>query len=267
MYTISVETIGGLGNQIFQIVFIYALAKKYNLNYFIIPLLRNYHNSKNIQYYDSIFKHFNKHKEDIKHIFNEPSEKVFSYISNIDIKNNTIFKGYFQNEKYFKEYKNEIIKLLTDNPIYENIEKNNSYFIHIRRGDYIQKQLHFINLDIYFKNVIEYILSIDKDTHFYIISDDISFCKKYEIFKSINKDFYTNKNPLETLYFMSKCYKGGICSNSTFSWWGSYLNINDNKIVTFPDKWINLNIPVDIYYKKTLLFSTTKYSSKPIEIL
>ena len=131
---------------------------------------------------------------------------------------------------------------------------NYSYFIHVRRGDYLNSSFHYINLDVYYRNAIKYILNIDRTAHFYIISDDIEYCKRYNVIKDINKTFYENQDELETMYFMSLCNKGGVCANSTFSWFGSYLNRNPDKIVIFPDKWDNSsNVESDIYYTNSIV--------------
>jgi hypothetical protein len=127
------------------------------------------------------------------------------------------------------------------------------YLIHVRRGDYLTNNLHGINLDKYYKTAIEYITSRDSNAKFCIMSDDIEYCKSYDAFKNINKIFYDNKNHVESLYAMSLCSKGAICPNSTFSWWGSYLNKNPNKVVIFPNKWFNADYPVDIYYKNSIV--------------
>ena len=129
-----------------------------------------------------------------------------------------------------------------------------SYFIHIRKGDYVDNPLYEIDYDEYFTKAIAYIQSIDPDAYFYIVSDDISFCKTYKILDSINKTFIENMDTLHTIYFMSLCKKGGICSNSTFSGWGTNLNSNKNKIVVFPKKWINTSYNVDIPFEYTKTF-------------
>ena len=123
-----------------------------------------------------------------------------------------------------------------------------SYFIHVRRGDYLKHQhLYGIDYNKYYSLAISHIMQKDPAAHFFILSDDIEYCKTYYVFQNIRRS-YIELPPLESIYFMSICYKGGICCNSSFSWWGSYLNENNNKIVTFPSKWINKDWKNDIYY-------------------
>jgi len=128
----------------------------------------------------------------------------------------------------------------------------NSYFIHVRRGDYLNSDLYTFDTDSYYKIAIQYILSVTPDAHFIIVSDDIEYCKTYSVFNNIHKTFM-DLPVLETLYLMSLCTKGGICANSTFSWWGSYLNDNPDKVVFFPEKWINKPWSNNIFYKNSIV--------------
>jgi hypothetical protein len=80
----------------------------------------------------------------------------------------------------------------------------------------IKKALLLYNNYEYFQKAIEYIHSIEKNTHFYIVSDDIEYCKTCPVLDNIKKT-------LDTLYFMSNCVKRGICSNSSFSGWGNFI--------------------------------------------
>jgi len=269
--TIVIKTFGGLGNQLFQICFGYSISRKNNSNLLIIPSNDNFHVVDNFRYYDSIFKDFRLVNrdciQDYKDIYNEPHEKYNTFASellNKKCSTSKVFSGYFQSEKYFIDYKDDLIHILTDNSVYESVQQvvdknkmKNSYFIHIRRGDYLNSHFHYINLDVYYMNAIKYILNADKNAHFYIISDDIEYCKIYNVIKDINKTFYENQDELETMYFMSLCNKGGICCNSTFSWFGSYLNRNPSKIVIFPDKWDNWvhGEDNDIYYTNSIVLS------------
>jgi hypothetical protein len=100
--------------------------------------------------------------------------------------------------------------------------------------------------DAYFRKAIDYILEKERDAHFFIVSDDIEYCKTYPVLNGIKKT-------LDTLYFMSSCAKGGICSNSSFSGWGTLLNTNEKKIVVLPKQWINVEYEYEIPFENTIL--------------
>jgi hypothetical protein len=175
--------------------------------------------------------------------------------------------GYFQNEKYFKDYKHDIIKFFKNEKIISEMTKkyvhlNHSFFIHVRRGDYVDNNLYQIYHAKYFwhayLHIYENIFNKAVIPHFYILSDDIEFCKNFEIFNNfgMRRTFIENESALNTFYIMTLCSLGGICSNSSFSWWASYLNENPNKIVIFPDKWIEngrYGRENDVYYENTIL--------------
>ena len=266
--TLYVRIHGGLGNQLFQIASAYGIARKHCMCLVILynnDLTIYSHNKSLFEFLDTIFKDLNYVCIDnIKLIANDVNiyseintNQNLCYLYNHQIINENkdyFLDGYFQNELYFKDYKNEVIMMFTNmndinklNNKYPNLK--NSYFIHIRRGDYVDNKLYEIDYDKYFTMAIEKIISNDKTAHFYIVSNDISYCKTLEYLTNTNKTFVNNMSTLNTLYLMSLCKKGGICSNSSFSWWGGYLNTNPNKIVVFPNKWINTNYIVDIQYE------------------
>ena len=76
-----------------------------------------------------------------------------------------------------------------------------------------------------------------KNAEFFIFSDDIDWCKKHLSFKS-NPNYIDDKYNLEDYHelILMKYCKHNIISNSSFSWWGAWLNENPNKIVIYPDK-------------------------------
>ena len=158
--------------------------------------------------------------------------------------NGVEYLGWFQNENYFKQYKEEIIEMFTPklNNIMEKYPKlNNSYFLHVRRGDYVGNSNYDFPMEHYRSECFS---QLSKD-HIYVFSDDPEWCKqniKYE-----NMTIVQEPNELNTLYLMSRCWKGGICANSSLSWWGSYLNNNPNKKVFMPSKWYKDFEPSTIY--------------------
>jgi len=90
--------------------------------------------------------------------------------------------------------------------------------------------------------------------HFFIVSDDIDYCKRNFVFNNIPRKTFIDDNPstLESLYIMSLCKKGGICSNSTFSGWATNLNTNPEKTVVVPKQWINIDYPYEIPFEYTV---------------
>ncbi len=266
--TIFIKIHGGLGNQIFQIFAGIEFATKNNMNYLIVNSseLKNTftHIDDNNYLLNTIFINFNQIKlahinlSEISHYI-EKEEDCFIYNPLPKFDDDICINGYFQNEMYFLNTKNQLVSLLKENEVYYKfmntaypVLAKNSYFIHVRRGDYLNSDLYAFDTDKYYNIAIQHILSITPDAHFIIVSDDIEYCKTYAVFNNIFKTFM-DLPVLETFYLMSLCGKGGICANSTFSWWGSYLNENPNKIVIFPEKWIQKPWPNHIFYENSIV--------------
>lgn len=156
--------------------------------------------------------------------------------------------GLFQSEKHFKKYRKEILRTFRfkNNMSNQNkklaklIQNSNSISLHVRRGDYLasSSDQHILSPH-YYKVAINYIAERVKNPHFYIFSDDIEWAKEniklshpHTFVEHNKKDFSYNDMRL-----MSLC-KHNIIANSTFSWWGAWLNENPDKIVISPDIWL-----------------------------
>ena len=175
-------------------------------------------------------------------------EKKYNFNSSVlNLKGSCYLDGYWQTEKYFFDIKNIIKSEFTLKEKYNNLNVQlvekivncNSVSIHIRRGDYISDQkinnYHGVcSLDYYHK-AINLISKKYSDLTFFIFSDDLKWCKKNlkinwpVVFIEGNKNY-------EDLILMSKCHHN-IIANSSFSWWGAWLNNNPDKIVIAPKQW------------------------------
>jgi hypothetical protein len=238
---ISCRLQGGLGNQMFQISAAYALALRnkdiavFNFNECYTPK-QGYTSNK---YRDNIFSKINvvDHYEHSM-IYQEPK---FSY-NEIPYINNMLLNGSFQSEKYFLDFKNEILELFTISNDYKDIIKefvpafNNKTkpitSINIRRGDYLANpSYHTVCSLYYYKKSMEII----GDTYFIFTSDDLNWA--IENFGNNENYFYPKfKNEILDLTMMSMC-DNHILSNGTFSWWGKYLSNNEDKITIAPKNW------------------------------
>lgn len=237
---------GGLGNQMFQISAAHALAISNNdqscfdFDSCYTPLQGN--SSK--YYIDTIFKKINtKCNQSFDWQYHE---LTFSYLE-IPYRKNLILNGYFQSEKYFANFKKEIIDLFYipeshKDSIKKILELNkikSTTSVHVRRGDYLKfSNIYKIcNLEYYSQA-----MAMFKDTTFIFISDDIQWVK--DNFSGDNIIYSPFKNEIMDLILMTMC-DNNIIANSTFSWWGAYLNQNKNKKVIAPNKWFSENSKID----------------------
>jgi len=223
---IYIELYCRLGNQLFQVASAYGIAKKHNRTLILV--------SERNTYTETFFKEFNiiqrEHLPSMRHYYEGDGKQCFRYNDSILSNDDVYILGFLQTEKYFQEYRQDILSFFK-----RDMKSLNSYFIHVRRGDYVNNSMFTLDYDTYYQKAIDY---LGKDSNYYIVSDDINYCKQYPLFESLKKIFVED-NEIDTLYLMSSCTLGGICSNSTFSWWGSYLIDNPNKKVIFPSTWIN----------------------------
>lgn len=248
---------GGLGNQIFQIVAAYSHAIKNNdtavfdLNNSHTPL-----QGQNIsKYKNNIFSEFN-HMDNVYDVCNNTFSQPGHSYCDIPYFTNQQLQGFFQSEKFFLNVKTDIInKLINGIKIekekYENVidfinklKKDNETLklvsVHIRRGDYIKfPNIHTLcGLD-YYKKALSFMEEKIGDFTPIFISDDKQWC--FDNFKGVISPF---NDELEDLILMFNC-DHNIIANSSFSWWGAYLNENKNKIVIGPEKWFGPAGPQD----------------------
>lgn len=269
---IAVKLEGRLGNQMFQYAFIYAASKKLNTRFYMDKsvdylLLDKYFNIEtdlcrifdnylfSINGFKLIFSHYSRwafYALLKRSFFAQPVifSNTVSPATQLDkLRNKNIYEGYFQSEDYFIDYKTDIKKLFSIKDTYKIqfkdlfklLPKAKKYVvIHIRRGDYVQTGCV---LDIsYYRNTIKEIHH--PDNYYIFISDDAGFVKN-EFNYLTNK--YVSENTeiidLQFLIYADIC----ILSNSSFSWWGAYLNSKKAQIIA-PRYWLGNEIeyPVNI---------------------
>jgi len=165
------------------------------------------------------------------------TEPFFNYSALPQI-NRILLSGYFQSEKYFDEslvrqtyaIPDEISKKLRKR--YGNLLALKPASINVRRGDFLNVQdFHPVCKLDYFLAGIEF---LGKKRHYIVTSDDPDWCKQY--FRAGNLHVVDDVTPVENLYLQSLCYDH-IISNSTFSWWGAWLDDKKEKAVIAPCMW------------------------------
>ena len=172
------------------------------------------------------------------------------------------FEGDWQTEKYFLPIEDEIRKTFTfKKALSHESEKlaaslgTDSASIHIRRGDYLKTQTLNVCGKAYYLNAIKLLLEKKDINQLLVFSDDLEWCRgelKLENFgiKLIYVDWNTKKDSWQDMALMSKC-NSHIIANSTFSWWGAWLDSRKEKTVICPEIWNlrQLNPNIDKYYR------------------
>ncbi len=177
-------------------------------------------------------------------------------------------RGYFQSEKYFAPVKDIIKKefMVKDEPdseqksIISDICKQQSVAIHIRRGDYVNNKRFDVCTENYYMRAVKKMNELLEDPVYYVFSNSISdlewIRKNYHL--PAENIVYMDKGSSEVddLRFMYNCHYH-IISNSTFSWWGSYLCVHEGNMTIAPDHWYNDMADYrDIYRKEWIICET-----------
>lgn len=263
-----VAILGGLGNQMFDYAFFLSLKKKKKCKICLIDIDQSVDRHFGLE----IFKIFNtkyssryKFYIALKRIFPiiERKKRTIRQINSLNY-DESIFKnsikipyyyGYWQSEKYFKDIETKVrksfsfkLKLISNKnlSLAKTIRGTNSVSIHVRRGDYLMEiGWDTCNLE-YYNKAIKYIEQILPHCTFYVFSDDILWCMKNltNKYNFIYVDWNKGNDSWQDMYLMSQC-KHNIIANSTFSWWGAWLNNNPQKIVITPSIWFNDRNPND----------------------
>lgn len=155
--------------------------------------------------------------------------------------------GYWQNERYFADIRDTLLKELHFNvskdavALLKEIQSCNAVSIHVRRGDYLKdsRRCEDICALEYYRRAMNFVEEKVMVDQYYIFSDDIEWCK--EQFKNDSRyvfiDPRSEKEASTDMKLMSSC-KHNIIANSSFSWWAAWLNENPQKIVVAPSIWV-----------------------------
>lgn len=178
--------------------------------------------------------------------------RLFEYDSNLigrSHRTRAYIQGYWQTENYFRRTEGKIRDLFQFKPsmisersrlLESRIRERESVAVHIRRGDYITNpvysKMYHICDENYYSNAFEFITSRISNPEFFIFTNDIEWAASQDIFRNATICTASEDGSWNDMYLMSIC-KHNIVANSSFSWWGAWLNSNRDKIVISPSTW------------------------------
>jgi len=164
-----------------------------------------------------------------------------------------IFFGFFQCEKYFLSCRERLLRefvLVDPESSYTNwcdrISERDSVSVHIRRGDYLQTPALGICSPEYYAKAMSFIATRVRSPKYYFFSDDPEWTRKNfsDVPGAVFVDGARNCTATDMM-LMSKCHHH-IIANSSYSWWGAWLDPRPDKIVVAPQKWFADGTPTDI---------------------
>ena len=270
---LAIPLFAGLGNRMFQLASGYGIANKFGREFKVFCSPDD--NTHDIASYTYLFDNLDKmniqnHKEYVRlpisgfttlyqnnadfmkhNVTLEAIESIVTLPENID--NNYLIRGFFQNETFFKDYRSDILQILAPSPQVNNVLDNyktqfdfdNLIIIHVRLGDFKGCNKHFVNLNYYYQKAIilakktyyeQNNQTIDKLKFAIICEDPAEYVYAYYA-SLLNIPVLPKMNDAVAMYFMTRC-KGVIVANSTYSWWGAWLNERPDKFVTIPSEWL-----------------------------
>lgn len=268
---IKVKLKGGLGNQMFQYATGLAVAIHNNTTLALdVSYYKNQPTRDTIRKFElSVFNISQTKTTEITEHFTttflkKVKNKIFpnnpySFDPKVFSSNN--LDGAFQNEMYFLEIRDQLLKEFTLKNESSKFKETRDYIkgiksvaIHIRRGDYVSNphanSYHGVLGLNYFRKAYDTIVQkIGKEFTLFIFTDDVDWTHEHITFHNQTYMMSTHSfKAEEEMLLMSYC-NHNIISNSSFSWWSAWLNENTEKIVIAPKQWTAKNITCDIIPK------------------
>jgi len=265
MHYVSVVLIGGFANRIFVIHAALEYAKQTHKQFVLIKkhMINDAHEGpdltlKSLESLLGPFEYISDNTNTTNWIrVNDPDNNAFSYKKIPTYVNQSVlFHGYFQSPKYF-------ISNYPTTQIKQKEKKPNTYFLHIRLGDYCNHKDYKIPLKKYYSEAIMQIMESDIQAKFLVFSNENHKVEKF-IKDNIHVPFdYTlaeTQTAYDTLLEMASC-SGAICANSSLSWMGAYYQQEPRKNIYMPYPWMNPSkkkTHFDLYPDWAIMIDLTK---------
>ncbi len=189
--------------------------------------------------------------KDYRHRFFWVEEQQGTYDEHIFETNNCVFVGYWQTDKYFRQIRKELLQDFCFNKgdkkldrLKEILLNNNNYVsVHIRRGDYLKNPVIYGNIcnERYYDMAMALVRENIDNPVFVFFSDEIGWVKEHYKYRDaiyIEADMFENYQTWYDMCLMS-CCSCNIIANSTFSWWGAWLNQRPERKVIAPQPWFH----------------------------
>ena len=260
------KLLAGLGNQLFMAAAAFCAGEAHESPVYLLNEEDNKHNTLKLDYRDSALKYLGikipQNLNQVLHLL-----KGYSYYQHPDfepwhvsqLKPPIVLGGFFQfishievNEEVVRS---KILQGLEETRLrmkerYNNINFAETAFLHVRRGDYLEKPEFHYNIGLeYYKKAFKALLyhSYKKTVKkLFIFSDDVEWVKSQPELMNLSDVHVVEDelNEVEALSLMTLCEAGAICANSTFSWWGAFLGCHASREapICVPSKWINMTV-------------------------
>ncbi len=279
---------GGLGNQLFQYAFARALEERTADDVFLDVSTYGYEAAHNGFELDRLFaaRFRTADEKDIARLGTRPKgfasqlrrkyftkrshriDRVFRYDPEVFLlEGDRYFEGWWQTERYFLPCAARIrgeLRFIADPGSHNealisqfeegrgNLFGKTPVSIHVRRGDALRNPDTYVCTEAYYRNALEYVRE-RIDPHFLVFSDDIAWCRAHLGLRAEEATFVDWNRGAESwrdLWLMSHC-SAHIIANSTFSWWGAWLDPATDKLVVAPERWSLAKLKPLAYYRYT----------------
>lgn len=257
---------GGLGNQLFQFVFMLFLKEKmgispkFNRSYYVKHPVHSGFEA------DKVFD-FQSFEEDHRPLYDRYAfavgvrnrtgirlgKRVFCEENDFDLKKKfPVYKGYWQKVCFFEAVQEKLQEYLlpidhyADSYLLEQIKNTDAVMLHVRRGDYCGNDRYCdLSKSGYYAKAIQTIREKVNTPKFFVFSDNVNWCKQYF---ADEPEFtyveYANQSTLGDLVLMKHC-KHAVIANSSFSWWGAALGKKEH--VLYPNSYYTKEDAGDLY--------------------